>query len=78
MPGDQHGPGELVSPGTLGGMLSERRQRLRLGQPVQHQIHRAGRPGGGHPLNPAVGVPGALEPDVVHPDPQRPLIVGGG
>jgi hypothetical protein len=76
--GDQHGPGELISPGPLRRMGCERRQRLRLGHPMQHQIHRARRPRGGQQLHSVVGASGAPEPDVVHPDSQRALVVGGG
>ena len=70
VPGHQHRPGELAGPGTLGGMLRERRHRVRLRHPVQDEIDRARWPGGDRQLDPAVGIPaGAAEPDVVHPDP---------
>ena len=44
-------------PAQLLGMGGERRQRLRFGQPVQHQIDGAGRLRGGQQLDPPVGVP---------------------
>ena len=54
--GDQHGTGELVGPSTLARRVPERRQRVRLGHPVQDEINGARRLRGDQELNPAIGV----------------------
>src|SRR4029453_17292982 len=75
-PAHKHGPGELVSPGALLGMVGERLHRVGLGHPVQGQVGGARRRVGGQQRNPAAWVPADwLETDVVHPAATRPLIL---